>query len=82
MLCDDLESRDGCLGSGREAQEGRDICILTADSHCHKQQKLTQHCKAVILQLKINLKIKVLKVIKSQLFLALSFLQVILKNLC
>ena len=30
MLCDDLEGWDG--DSGREAQGGGDICILTADS--------------------------------------------------
>ena len=33
MLCGDLEGWDGG-GGGREAQEGGDICILTADSHC------------------------------------------------
>ena len=33
MLCDDLEGWDGRWGE-REAQEGGDICILTADSHC------------------------------------------------
>ena len=46
MLCDDLERWD--MG-GREAEEGRDICILVADS-LHSQQKLTQHHKAIILQ--------------------------------
>ena len=30
--CDDLEKQDG--GGRREAQEGRDILILIADSHC------------------------------------------------
>ena len=35
---------------GRKAQEGGDICILIADSHC--RTKPTQHCKAIILQLK------------------------------
>ena len=33
MLCDDLEGGDG-VGGGREVQEGGDICILMADSHC------------------------------------------------
>ena len=33
MLCDDLEGCDGEWG-GREAQEGGDICIHMADSHC------------------------------------------------
>ena len=29
MLCDDLEG-----WGGRETEEGQDICVLTADSHC------------------------------------------------
>ena len=33
MLCDDLEGCHGGSG-GREPQQGRDICILRADSHC------------------------------------------------
>ena len=33
MLCDDLEGCDGGR-SGKEVQEGGDICILMADSHC------------------------------------------------
>ena len=37
-----------------EAQEGADICILIADSH-YLQHKLTQPCKAIILQLKNKL---------------------------
>ena len=32
MLCDNLEGWDR-TGSGREVQEGGDICILMADSH-------------------------------------------------
>ena len=60
VLCDDADGWDGGWGR-REAQEGGDICILRADSHCHKQQKPTQHCKAVILQLKINFKNKLRK---------------------
>ena len=56
MLCDDLEGWDG--GGGREAQEEGDICIHIAVSHC-VQQKLTQHCKAITLQLKKKLRIKV-----------------------
>ena len=39
---------------GSKAQEGADICILIADSH-YLQQKLTQPCKAIILQLKNKL---------------------------
>lgn len=34
-----------------EAQEGGDICVLTIDSCCSKQ-KVTQHFKAILLQLK------------------------------
>ena len=32
MLCDGLEGWVG--GGGRQAQEGGDICIYIADSHC------------------------------------------------
>ena len=37
------------------AQKGVDIYVLIAD-FIVVQRKLTQHCKAIILQLKINLK--------------------------
>ena len=53
MLCDNLEGWDG-VGGWREVQEGRNICIPMADS-VDVWQKPTQHCKAIILQLKINL---------------------------
>ena len=54
MLCNELEGWD--VG-GREAQERGDICVHIADSlSALVQQKLMQHCKAVILQLKINFK--------------------------
>ena len=50
MLCDDLEEwgREG----GREAQEGGDMEIYVYIELIHfvVQQKLTQHCKAIILQ--------------------------------
>ena len=39
---------------GKEAQEDGDICIPMLIHIV--QQKLTQHCKAIILQLKINFK--------------------------
>ena len=39
----------GMGGGGREVQEGGDICTHIADSFL-VQQKLTQHCKAIILQ--------------------------------
>ena len=47
----------GEVGSGREVQEGGDICIHMADSRCLRQ-KQTQPWKAIILRLKINLKKK------------------------
>ena len=50
MLCDDLEGWD--REGGREAQEGGDmgiyVYILLIPSVV--QQKLTQHCKAIIRQ--------------------------------
>ena len=41
------------VGGGREVQEGGDICIPMADSCCCMAETI-QHCKAIILQLKIN----------------------------
>lgn len=46
MLCDDLGGGE----RGREAQEGGDIGIHMAD-HAVVQQKPTQHCEAISLQL-------------------------------
>ena len=46
MLYDDLEEWDG--KSGREAHEGRDVCIHVTD-HDAVPQKLT-YCKATISQ--------------------------------
>ena len=50
MLCDHLEGwdRDG----GREMQEGGDmgICVYVWLIHFVIQQKLTHHCRAIILQ--------------------------------
>lgn len=40
------------IGSGREVQEGRDVCISTADSCCYMAVTNTI-IKAIILQLKI-----------------------------
>ena len=50
MLCDDLEGWDG--EGGREAQEGGDMGMYVHIELIHfvVQQKLTQHCKAIILQ--------------------------------
>jgi hypothetical protein len=43
------------VGVRREVQEGGDICKLMADSHCCMAEiNTTQHCKAIILQLKKN----------------------------
>ena len=50
MLCDDLEGWDG--GSGRESEDGDDIYINKQLAHFVVQQKLMQHCKEIILQLK------------------------------
>ena len=57
MLCDNLEGLDG-MGGGREVQQGGDLCIPCVYTlwliHVDVWQKPTQHCEAVILQLKIN----------------------------
>ena len=50
QLWDDLDSWDG----GRVTQEEGDICVGILLIHFVVQLKLTQHCKAIILQLKIN----------------------------
>ena len=47
MLCDDLPGWDG----EREVQEGENVSVNIADS-LHFRKKVTQHWKAVILQLK------------------------------
>ena len=52
MLCSDL--------NGKEIQKEGDMCICAHRSFA-VQQKLTQHCKATILQLKINLKKDMIK---------------------
>ena len=50
MLCDDLEGWD--TEGGREAQEGGNMGIYVYIPLIHfvVQQKLKQHCKAIILQ--------------------------------
>jgi len=55
--CEDLESWD-VRGSGSGAQEGGDIYIYLELIHAVVQQKLTQHCKAIIFQLKHKFLIK------------------------
>ena len=58
MLCDNLEEWDGVL-RGREVQEGEreGIDVPLWLIHTVVWQKPTQHCKAIILQLNINLNI-------------------------
>ena len=51
MLCDVLEYWDVGVKGRSEAQEKWDLCIHIADSRV-VQEKLTRHCKAIILQLK------------------------------
>ena len=53
MLCDNLEGWDR-LSGGREVQERGNICILMADSCCDMAE--IEHCKAIILQLKLIFK--------------------------
>ena len=52
MLCDNLEGWDRVEG-GMEVQEGGDMYNLWL-IHVDVWQKPTQHCKAIILQLKIK----------------------------
>jgi len=51
VLCDDLEGWDGVVG-GRLKKEG--ICVYIELIHIVLQQKLAQHCKAIILQQENN----------------------------
>ena len=51
VLCDDLE---GWQGGGREAQEGG-TCAYLRLIHAVGRQKLTRHCKAIILRLRTRL---------------------------
>ena len=51
--CSVMTCRGGMGLGGREAQGRGDTCVHIADSHCCTQ-KLAQHYKAIILQLKIN----------------------------
>ena len=52
MPCDNLEEWGG-VGDGREVQEERDYVHLWL-IHVDIRQKPTQHCKTIILQLKIK----------------------------
>ena len=49
-LCDEREGWNGVGGGGRLRKEGTHVSLWPIDI----RQKPTQHCKAIILQLKIN----------------------------
>ena len=49
MLCDDLDGWDGVMGGGLK-REG--IYVYIQLIHFVVQQKLTQHCNTIVLQLK------------------------------
>ena len=48
VLCGDLEGRDGVGVGGRLKRRG--IYVYIQQIHFVVQQKLTQHCKAIIVQ--------------------------------
>ena len=50
VFCDDLDELDEGVG-GRLKREG--IYVYLQPSHAAIQQKQTQHCKVIILQLKL-----------------------------
>ena len=54
VLCENLEEWTG-VGVGRRFKR-EEIYVYLWLIHIVVQQKLTQHCKAIILQLKINFK--------------------------
>ena len=56
-LCNNLEGWNRVTG-GREAQERGDTCIYPWLTHVDVWQKTTQYCKAIIIQLKINYKMR------------------------
>ena len=83
MLCDDLEGW-GVGGRGRLKREG--IFVYTWLIHFVAQQKLTQHCKATVLQSKVVNKTTVwfapkLSFARSVLCQRLSFLQLVRREL-
>ena len=53
LLCDNLEGWDGWEVGGRLKREG--TCVYPWLIHVVAQQKPIQHCKAIILQLKIKI---------------------------
>ena len=53
MLCDNLEGWDG-VGDGREGFKVEGIYVNLWLIHVYVWQKQPQHCKAIILQIKIN----------------------------
>ena len=54
MPCDNLEGWDGGGGGGGSKREGTYVYLWLI--HVDAWQKPTQHCKAIILHLKIDLK--------------------------
>jgi len=56
VLCEDLEGWDGARGVSEGGSRGRRYVYLEL-IHIVTQQRPTQCCKAISLQLKINLKI-------------------------
>ena len=52
MLCDNLKEWDGVGGGGRFKREGTYVYLWL--TRVDVWQKPTQYCKAIILQLKIN----------------------------
>ena len=58
MHCDDLGGRDGDGGVGGMLKRKR-IYVYTQLIHIVVQQKLTQHCKEIILQFKKIFLIKI-----------------------
>ena len=53
------------MGGRRETREGEDIVYLQL-SHAVVWQKPTQHCKVIILQLKIKRKPKACRPVKAE----------------
>ena len=54
---------------GKEVQEGGSACILM----CCTAETITRHCKAIILQLKINLKNRVNRAVLNSIWLVSFF---------
>ena len=59
MFCDNLKGWDGVRDGrwGWEGGSGERLCVCLWLIHADARQKPTPYCKAIILQLKTNLKI-------------------------